>query len=85
MNFQLSPKQVAALLDELCIDLGFCLPPNHRTRLQNEPPAEADALADAIIRAEGLDPDADIRRKLCRDVKARVAKHFKIAEGSHTL
>jgi hypothetical protein len=76
----MSPKQVAALLSELCVDLGFCLPPDKQAHLQNEPPIEVDAFTDAIIRAEGLDPYADIPLKLRRDVRARVTKHFGLAE-----
>jgi hypothetical protein len=48
----------------------------HRLVSGNEPPADVDAFTDAVIRAEGLDPYADIPLNLRRDIWARVAKHF---------
>ena len=80
MSFQLSPNQVQALLSELCVVLGFCLPPIEQARLQASPPTEVDAFTDAVIRAEGLDRYADIPLHLRRDVRARVAEHFRKAE-----
>ena len=80
MNFQLSPARVEALLYELCVVLGFCLPPDEQARLRESPPTEVDAFADAVIRAEGLDPYADIWPHLLRDVRARVAEHFRKAQ-----
>ena len=79
MNFKMSPAQIDALLYELCVVLGFCLPPKEHLRFQSEPPADVDAFTDAVIRADGLDPYA-IPRHLRRDVRARVAKHFRDAE-----
>ena len=74
------PKKIEALLYELCVVLGFCLPPDAIARLMSNPPVNADEFADAVIRAEGLDPDSDIPLNLRRDVRNRVAKHFKDAE-----
>ena len=76
----MSPKQIQSLLEELCVDLGFCLPPDAQARLLNDPPDDVDAFTDALIRAEGLDPYADIPLHLRRDVRARITKHFKSAE-----
>jgi hypothetical protein len=81
MNVQLSPAQVEALLYELCVVLGFCLPPGGQARLRESPPTEVDAFTDAVIRAEGLDPYADISPHLRRDVRARVSEHFRKAQG----
>jgi hypothetical protein len=80
MSFQLSSPQVEALLYELCVVLGFCLSPDEQARLRESPPTEVDAFTDAVIRAEGLDPHADIPLHLRRDVRARVAEHFRKAE-----
>ena len=80
MSFQLSSPQVEALLYELCVVLGFCLPPDEQARLRESLPTEVDAFTDAVIRAEGLDPHADIPLHLRRDVRARVAEHFRKAE-----
>ena len=68
------PRDVDALLDELCVGSGFCLPPDARARLRDAPPPGTDAFTDAVLVAEGLDPllDKDLRR----GVRAMVARHF---------
>jgi len=76
----MSLAQVEALLYELCAVLGFCLPPDEQARLRESPPSDVDAFTEAVIRAEGLDPEADIPLHLGRDVRARVAEHFRKAE-----
>jgi hypothetical protein len=76
MDIQPSSRQVELLLQELCVVLGFCLPPEVNARLMREPPTDVDEFTDAVIRAEGLDPYADIPLHLRRDVRARVVKHF---------
>lgn len=47
---------IRELLHELCVDLGFCLPPHEQQRLQEAPPADADSFADAVFAAEGMSP-----------------------------
>jgi hypothetical protein len=71
----MTPRQIQFLLEELCVDLGFCLAPDAQALLLREPPAGIDAFTDAVIRAEGLDPDA-IARRLRRKVRERVQRHF---------
>jgi hypothetical protein len=68
------PPNVESLLDELCVDLGFCLPPDARVRLQDAPPRDVDAFTDAVFVAEGLDPRLD--KRLRRQVRERVVRHF---------
>jgi hypothetical protein len=80
MSFQLSPDRVEALLYELCVVLGFCLPPDEQSRLREFPPTDIDAFTEAVIRAEGLDPLVDVPRDLRRDMRERVAEHFQKAE-----
>ena len=74
MKTPLRSQQIAYLLDELCVELGFCLPPDERARLQNKPPEDIDAFTDDVFRAEGLEPMAD--RQLRRQVRAKVAECF---------
>ena len=74
------PEKIEALLYELCVVLGFCLPPDAQAGLKRDPPAGAEEFADAVIRAGGLNPHADISLHLRRDVRDRVAKHFRDAE-----
>ncbi len=76
----MSSAQVEALLYELCVVLGFCLPPDEQARLRESPPTDVDAFTDAVIRAEGLDPHADIPLHMRRDIRSRVAEHFRKAE-----
>ena len=74
MKPPLRPKQIAYLLEELCVELGFCLPPDEHARLQNWPPDDIDAFTDEVFRAEGVDPLAN--RQLRHQGRARVAKCF---------
>ena len=78
----MSPKQVGFLLEELCVELGFCLPPDEQARIQEEPESDIDAFTDDVIRSEGLDPYADISSHLRRNVRAIVVRHFKAAENA---
>ena len=76
----MSSAQVEALLSELCVVLGFCLLPDEQARLRESPPTDVDTFTDAVIRAEGLDPHADIPLHMRRDIRSRVAEHFRKAE-----
>jgi hypothetical protein len=67
--------EVDRLLNDLCVDLGFCLPQEERQRLATSPPATVKSFTDAVFIAEGLDPlSAD--RHLWRQVRDRVAGAF---------
>jgi hypothetical protein len=68
----MDPTEVRQLLDELCVDLGFCLPPSAKSQLEQEPPDQAEAFARAVFIAEGLNPDsADLH--LFRQVRSRIS------------
>jgi hypothetical protein len=82
MVHKMTPRQTEHLLYELCVDLGFCLPSNAKTRLIHKPPADVDGFTDAVIRAEGLDPDT-IPKDLRQSVRAKVAAHLKAADDDH--
>ena len=56
------------------------MPPKATARLLSDPPTDVDEFVTAVIKAEGLNPDRDVPLHLRRDIKARVAKHFKKAE-----
>jgi len=53
----LSPSEIMKILNVLCIEYGFCLPETVRREICNEKDLDAFALARAVVRAEGLDPD----------------------------
>jgi hypothetical protein len=69
----------AQLLNDLCVRLGFCLPPDEQHRIIRLPPSTIDAFTDDVITSEGLDP-ATIRTDLRVEVRAMVARHFEKAE-----
>ena len=78
----LSIFQAERLLNDLCVRLGFCLPPDERARLKSTPPDTVSAFTAAVFVAEGLDPTtAD--RTLYGQVKAMVAEAFHRSEAGH--
>jgi hypothetical protein len=68
-------QDVESLLRELCVDLGFCLPPDRNERLVDSPPDDVDAFTDAVFIAEGLDPSL-IEKGLRGQVRHRVERAF---------
>lgn len=65
--------RIQPLLDQLCVDLGFCLPPDAQQELIESPGTDVDAFTDRVIVAEGMDPisiDSDLRRQ----IRQRVAR-----------
>ena len=68
----MTEDRVEALLYELCVDLGFCLPPQAYEALTYNPPPDAEAFARAVFIAEGLDFDAYDRPDLRSAVVARI-------------
>lgn len=81
----MSPAQVQKLLDELCVVLGFCLPPGEQARIRSSPPGEVESFVDAVILAEGLDPAVGVSLTVRRSIRDRVFRHFRAAgEASAT-
>ena len=74
MADRLSSSQITALLNDLCVDYGFCLALADKECLKADPPTNADAFTDAVFIAEGMNPCSDLH--LRRLVKSRVAKAF---------
>lgn len=71
----LTPVRVEKLLDRLCVDLGFCLPPDDDRRLAENPPSDVRSFVDAVFTAEGMHPEmAD--RGLYRQVTKVVPEAF---------
>lgn len=66
-------SRVEGLLEELCVGHGYCLPPDDRARLVARPPADPQSFVDAVLRAEGLDPELcdDSQRRRLTDVVER--------------
>ncbi len=76
MHDQLYPARTKALLYELCVGLGFCLPAAGQKRLEDDPPSGVDEFTDVVFREEGMDPSAPRNIHLRRQVRERVARHF---------
>jgi putative addiction module component (TIGR02574 family) len=62
-------SDIALLLDELCTDLGFCLPTAERARIQARP-IGVDSFVEAVLLAEDLDPEL-LHRGLRRQIRER--------------
>ncbi|GAA0990649.1 hypothetical protein GCM10009555_076760 [Acrocarpospora macrocephala] len=67
--------EVQHLLDELCVDLGFCLSPSAQQRLRELPPLSVVAFTDAVFSAEGMDPHLheDLRRQVRDRIQRRMS------------
>jgi hypothetical protein len=50
---QVGPEEVRNLLSELCVQLGFCLPPLEIERFASAPPEDSDEFTEAVLVAEG--------------------------------
>ncbi len=71
----LTADEVYSLLANLCVELGFCLPPDAIARLEANPPADVDSFTEAVFIAEGFDPQfAD--RRLWAQVREMVQDGF---------
>jgi len=61
------PKTMSEALDfllyDLCVDLGFCLPPADTARICGEESWDADAFVAEVFRAEGMDPSEHLELK----------------------
>src|SRR5262245_37122953 len=67
-------SDVERLLNELCIKLGFCLPPDDIRRLCASPPGDVDSFTDAVFQAEGM---GDVSHThLRRQVREVVDQHM---------
>jgi len=72
-------ERMRRLLDELCIELGFCIPPKVKAELMENPPVDETACVNAVIRAEGLEPE-QVALTMFRDMKARARRYYKEEE-----
>ena len=68
----LTQEETRALLESLCLQLGFCLPPETNTRLASDPPTDPDAFAEAVFAAEGL-PIHEGGKRLYKQVRNLIA------------
>ncbi len=75
----INKTDVKPLLEKLCIDLGFCLPPVENEKLCVNPPTTVLEFTNAVFSAEGLAPEiADLH--LFRQVQGYVLQAFRLSE-----
>ena len=72
----LSENEIRTVLSELCVKLGFCLPPVAQQKLVSAPPPDVRGFVDAVFAAEGLDP-ATAGRHLYRQVCDMVSDAYR--------
>jgi hypothetical protein len=70
-----SETEIEYLLDDLCVELGFCLSPVMKARLVKFPPKTPEKFANAVVCADGLNP-ATIEQELYSDILLKVEKTF---------
>ena len=52
--FRLSEKATGHLLNDLCVTLGYCLPPYEQERIISNPPTNPRQFAEVVMEAEGV-------------------------------
>jgi hypothetical protein len=75
LNVLLEAHEVRAALSDLCIKLGFCLPPPEIDRMAASPPRSIDEFSRAVFIAEGLDP-ATSDKHLFKHIREIVMRAF---------
>lgn len=66
--------EIRSFLNEVCVDFGFCLPPNDVDALASRNQYIADEFIREIFKVEGLNPDVEL--KLFRQVKKRFTDKY---------
>jgi hypothetical protein len=77
------PFDVYPLLYDLCVRLGYCLPPEPWDALMTDPPLDVDTFAEAVFVGEGLPSPRGADTQSWRSVRALVEQHFR-SEGLQT-
>lgn len=76
---RLDSEEVRALLSELCVTFGLCLPPLELERLATSPPEDSDEFTEAVFVADGDGVDRSDR--VFRQAREHVAKAFLRHQG----
>jgi hypothetical protein len=67
-------RQLRCLLRDLCVELGFCIPPSDIERIATVQHLTAEEFADEVLRAEGFNPDYE--EKWRRNIRQRFIDRF---------
>jgi hypothetical protein len=76
----LSDRDVDLLLEDLCVNGGYCVPPQVNAQLRNAPPGTPETFAETVVRAEGFDPALNPHEY--RSVLKVVARAFRRSASS---
>ena len=71
-------KEIDNLLGELCVRLGFCIPPKEHDRIASMGYWQAEEFAKDVISAEGLNPEYEV--KWLREIRNKFIEHFGSSE-----
>jgi hypothetical protein len=66
--------RLSHLLDELCVDWGFCIPPTDARRIASTTPLTADQFAHAVLTAEGF--VAEYEKRWFKQIRQRFVDRF---------
>jgi len=66
--------RLSHLLYELCVDLGFCIPPTDAQRIASTKPLTADQFAYAVLTAEGF--VAEYEKRWFEQIRQRFVDKF---------
>ncbi len=54
-------QEINNLLGELCVEMGFCLPPKEQDRIASLGSWEAESFAKDVVSSEGLNPEYEAK------------------------
>lgn len=74
-----STDELEALLEVLCVKLGFCLAGEGYDRLVDDPPNDPVTYAEAVMSGDGRDPHSlpgDVYAQVLAEVERAFARHI---------
>jgi hypothetical protein len=76
-------RELRRLLNWLCAEWGFCIPPGEAGRISQSASLSAEEFATAVLVAEGMNPEYE--REWFRNIKRRFAEEFgsNVSEAGH--
>ena len=67
-------QEIKILLDDLCVNLGICLPPLEAERISSLNELSADEFSRLVLEAEGMNPENYL--SLFREIRNRFRNRF---------
>ncbi len=67
-------KEIEYLIDDLCVEWGFCIPPIEKEKILSLASLEADQFARLILEAEEMNSEYELKWR--RKIKARFSEKF---------